>query len=150
MANNCLCFYFLISEKHKLNRDLLHVKSSLTEFNAMFHTWGLTWHESQTWYVVSLCWWFDNLPPWFHLCNLWRDNLQLQSSTKATPSNTHTHTHTNTYIYIYIYIYIKHTLSPCSTVTKHCFEHVMCSWCSFPESGTKRDTTASFLTSAIG
>lgn len=38
----------------------------------MFHTWGLTWHESQTWYFVSLCWQIDNLPPWFHLCNLWR------------------------------------------------------------------------------
>jgi hypothetical protein len=72
---------------------------------------------------------------------MWRDNLQLKSSTKVPPPK-HTHTHTH--------IYITHTLSPCSTVTKLCFEHVMCSWCSFPEIGAKWDTNASFLTSAIG
>ena len=150
VANNCHCFYFLVSEKHKLNRSA----------SCQVLPYRVQCHVS---YMRPNMTWIPNMVCCQSLSMIWQPSSMVSSvqpvektysynlqRVPPPPQHTYTHKHTHLHIYIYIYLYTKHTLSPCSTVTKHCFEHVMCSWCSFPEFGAKRDTNASFLTSAIG
>lgn len=80
---------------------------------------GLNCHQSPRWYCVSLHWWCCKRFECFHLCDLWRDNINTQN---LQPKFSH--------------VSIKKTnqksCSPHGFVTQSSFEHFMSSCFSFP------------------
>lgn len=128
VANNCHCFCFLVSNNAQTSCISAACTSPPIQNSMPCSTRGLTCQESPKWYTVSFCW-FYNLSPWFHPCNLWRDNLHSHNLQPMFPHiliKKHSRAHSNTF-FLLVALSLKSILS-ISCVPDAVFQNLKQNW----------------------